>query len=217
MTPEMYFDIASDERKSSSRESRRLSAVDSTPIASKRFLMVPDDSSAARMPRPGATMASATLLSSARFIATLLHRCAFIDDFAASLRRWQRADRFCRPLCDPEHLDPRQRLALQPLEKGAASGRDISEPPGRAGGIERRDRVTAACHRNNLSGGGEFRRSFGDFDRADVERFELEGAERPVPDQRLDAGEHGADMLDAARADVQDHLLAAHAVHRDHA
>src|SRR5215471_168255 len=94
MTPEMYFDIASDERKSSSRESRRLSAVDSTPIVSKRFLMVPDDSSAARMPRPGATMASATLLSSARFIATLLHRCAFIGDFAASLRRWQRADRF---------------------------------------------------------------------------------------------------------------------------
>jgi hypothetical protein len=37
-----------------------LSSVDSTLIASKRFLIVPDDSSAARMPLPGATMAKAT-------------------------------------------------------------------------------------------------------------------------------------------------------------
>ena len=37
-------------------------------MASKRFLMVPEDSSAARMPRPGATMAAATLFNSARFI-----------------------------------------------------------------------------------------------------------------------------------------------------
>ena len=72
-----------------------------------------------------------------------------------------------------------ERLALQPFEERAAGGRDIGEPPGRAGGIERRDRVTAACDRNNLPGGGEFRRGFGD--------------------------------------DVQDHLVATHAVHRDHA
>src|SRR5262245_25669733 len=37
-------------------------------MVSKRFLMVPEDSSAARIPRPGATIALATLLSSARFI-----------------------------------------------------------------------------------------------------------------------------------------------------
>src|ERR1700679_4125057 len=37
-------------------------------MASKRFLIVPVDSSAARMPLPGATMARATLLRSARFI-----------------------------------------------------------------------------------------------------------------------------------------------------
>src|SRR6185369_1306916 len=37
-------------------------------MASKRFLMVPEDSSAARMPLPGATMAVAILLSSVRFI-----------------------------------------------------------------------------------------------------------------------------------------------------
>ena len=33
-----------------------------------------------------------------------------------------------------------ERLALQPFEERAAGGRDIGEPPGRAGGIERRDR-----------------------------------------------------------------------------
>src|SRR5215470_13032293 len=37
-------------------------------MASKRFLMVPEDSSAARMPLPGVTMATATWLSSVRFI-----------------------------------------------------------------------------------------------------------------------------------------------------
>src|SRR5882724_7747606 len=40
-------------------------------MASKRFLMVPEDSSAANMPLPGVTMASATLLRSARFIELL--------------------------------------------------------------------------------------------------------------------------------------------------
>src|ERR1700754_3842892 len=40
-------------------------------MASKRFLMVPEDSSAARMPLPGVTMARATLLRSARFIEVL--------------------------------------------------------------------------------------------------------------------------------------------------
>src|ERR1700681_4614612 len=37
-------------------------------MASKRFLIVPEDSSAASRPLPGATMARATLLRSARFI-----------------------------------------------------------------------------------------------------------------------------------------------------
>src|SRR3979409_2095154 len=46
--------------KSISRYARRRSSVDSNPIASKRFLIVPLLSSAARMPLPGATSASAT-------------------------------------------------------------------------------------------------------------------------------------------------------------
>src|SRR6186997_1573814 len=45
--------------KSRSRYARRVSSVDSTPIESKRFLIVPSLSSAARMPLPGATSARA--------------------------------------------------------------------------------------------------------------------------------------------------------------
>src|SRR5262249_15941902 len=125
------------------------------------------------MPRPGATMASATLLSSARVIATssiVAHSSVVLPPLSPVGKGRVPFG----PLPGPEHLDPRQRLALQPFEEGAASGRDISEPPGHAGCIERRDRVTAARHRYNLPGGGEFRRGLRDLDRADVERFELE-------------------------------------------
>ena len=80
-----------------------------TPIASKRFLMVPEDSSAARMPRPGATMASATLLSSARFIVCLLMRSGFWPILAASARRWQ-SGMIGSASFRPQHLDPRQAL-----------------------------------------------------------------------------------------------------------
>src|SRR5215468_5111306 len=44
---------------SRSRYARRFSSVDSTPIESKRFLIVPLDSSAARIPLPEATSACA--------------------------------------------------------------------------------------------------------------------------------------------------------------
>src|SRR5215211_6271716 len=47
--------------KSSSRYARRLSSVDSTLIESKRFLIVPSLSSAARIPFPSATSARAVL------------------------------------------------------------------------------------------------------------------------------------------------------------
>src|SRR5512132_1319100 len=53
---------------SSSRQSRRLSAVEGTSMASKRFLMVPLLSSAARMPLPGATNAAAVTASSSTVI-----------------------------------------------------------------------------------------------------------------------------------------------------
>jgi len=50
-------------------KSRRFSGVDSTPIASKRFLIVPELSSAARMPLPPVTIALAISASWSLFIA----------------------------------------------------------------------------------------------------------------------------------------------------
>src|SRR5579859_551783 len=63
MTPETYSS-APGVVKSSSRYARRFSSVDSTPIESKRFLIVPVLSSAARIPFPSATSAAAVSCSS---------------------------------------------------------------------------------------------------------------------------------------------------------
>src|SRR5438093_13595521 len=60
MTPLMWS-AAPSAVKSRSRYARRFSSVDSAPIESKRFLIVPVLSSAARMPLPGATRARAVL------------------------------------------------------------------------------------------------------------------------------------------------------------
>src|ERR1700681_3930325 len=145
-------------------------------MASNRFLMVADDSSAARMPRPGATMATTTLLSSERFTEASFTRC--ID--------WSRVDPATRlGLFYPQNLDPRQWLAFQPFEECAARRRHVGHSVSGTGRIEGRDRTAAPSHRDDLAGGGEFRRGFGDLDRAVVEGLHLEGAERPVPHQRL--------------------------------
>src|SRR5271168_3741578 len=129
-------------------------------MASKRFLMVLVDSSAARMPRPGATMAAATLFNSVRFIA-----CSSIFDLDLVLEH----DLFRKPVSTPDrvrgrlfrdhalsrihyassagrggsrgcfkHLDAGQHLAFEPFQESAAGGRDIREAAGDAGGIERR-------------------------------------------------------------------------------
>ncbi len=58
ITPLMYCSAPS-VVNSRSRYARRLPSLDSTPIESKRFLIVPPLSSAARMPLPGATSARA--------------------------------------------------------------------------------------------------------------------------------------------------------------
>src|SRR6185437_11296624 len=105
-------------------------------MASKRFLMVPEDSSAARMPLPGATMARATLFSSSTFIA--------LSDLTASQSFYS------------QDLDPRQGLTLQPLQEGPAGCGYIGQAIGDAGDIERRHRVAAARDRHEFSGGGQF-------------------------------------------------------------
>src|SRR3954452_10254418 len=64
ITPLMYSSTPS-VVNSRSRYARRLSSVDSTPIESKRFLIVPVLSSAARIPFPSATSARAVFAKSA--------------------------------------------------------------------------------------------------------------------------------------------------------
>src|SRR5262249_51285232 len=172
-------------------------------MASKRFLMVPEDSSAARMPRPGATMASAIRLSSVRFIGGFLQFVpvdAILPAFGARARGASSRS---------QGLDTGQRLAFEPLEKSPARGRHIGEPIGHAGGIERRDGVAAAGNRNKLPAGSKLRRGLGNLDRAVVERFQLEGAEWPVPYQSFCPRKHGNDVLHGARTDIEDHVVGA--------
>src|ERR1700730_18950055 len=121
-------------------------------MASNRFLMVADDSSAARMPRPGATMATTTLLSSERFTEASFTRC--ID--------WSRVDPATRlGLFYPQNLDPRQWLAFQPFEECAARRRHVGHSVSGTGRLEGRDRIAAASHRDDLARGGEVRRGLG--------------------------------------------------------
>src|SRR5258705_2188279 len=84
-------------------------------MASKRFLIVPEDSSAARMPLPGVTMARATLLRSARFIEVLQKHHAVAHQnrrFSGNcLENVRRSGGVCeaRAACSG---DPRVKLAL---------------------------------------------------------------------------------------------------------
>jgi|TARA_B110000208_G_scaffold174105_1_gene218531 hypothetical protein len=66
MTPEMYS-LRPSVSKRNWRYFRRFGCVFSTPIAAKRLPIVPVDSSAARMPLPGAAMARAVAMSSAEY------------------------------------------------------------------------------------------------------------------------------------------------------
>src|SRR5919106_1479388 len=100
--------------KRRSRYARRFSSVDSTPILSKRFLIVPVLSSAARMPLPGATIARAVLLSSDRFMPVSRSRSLPLDGSG-----WLAGDVVGDPV-DPGHFvdDPR-RDALEHLGRQA--------------------------------------------------------------------------------------------------
>src|ERR1700693_1604732 len=99
-------------------------------MASNRFLMVPVDSSAARMPLPGATMAVAILFNASRSIA--------LSSLVASLAALGRGrlPHGRRRALDPQDLDPRQCLAFHPLQERPAGGRNIGEPLGHPGDVE---------------------------------------------------------------------------------
>src|SRR4249919_971202 len=174
-------------------------------MTSKRFLIVPEDSSAARMPLPGATMACATLFNSSRFIFSSIASAAVPPDGMCSTSFYS------------QHLDPGQALTLEPFEKCTACGRDVGQPIGDPRNIECGDGVATTRYRDKLAGLGQFRGSFRDFDGAIVERLHLEGAERAIPHQCLRARQHGNNMFNAARADIQNHVGAADFVGVEHA
>jgi NTP pyrophosphatase (non-canonical NTP hydrolase) len=71
----------------------------------------------------------------------------------------------------------------------------------------------AAAAQANL----KFRRRFRHLDGAVVERFQLECAERAVPDQGLGARQHRDHVLDTLGSDVEDHVFGADRVDRNHA
>src|SRR6185312_8415095 len=106
-------------------------------MASKRFLMVPVDSSAARMPLPGAVMACATLFSSARFIAM----SPWIMKSGVCSCSISAPERFRLGSFYLQHLDPWQRLALHPFQEGAAGCGHVGQAVRHARGIQCRNGV----------------------------------------------------------------------------
>src|SRR5436305_11422054 len=87
----------------------------------------------------------------------------------------------CREGLVEQDLDARQLLALEQLERGAASGRESVDPPGEAELLQGGNRVAAADDRLSRRVGNRL----GDGAGARREGLELEGPHRSVP-------EHGA-------------------------
>src|SRR4051812_23957034 len=172
-------------------------------MASKRFLMVPVDSSAARMPLPGAVMASATLLRSARFIHPLLNleSCFRILACPAGPARRRSASLL------PQNLDPWQRFALHPFQEGAARCGHICELFRDARHIEGGDRISAAGDRYELAGLGPRRRILGDLDGGLFKWMQLESPERPVPHQGGGFVDGALDSFNRLAADVEHHAF----------
>src|ERR1700687_902226 len=115
-------------------------------MASKRFLMVPVDSSAASRPLPGATMAKATLLRSARFIdasSRALDLCESkslqvkIDGSRAIPKKHARPREAGGPLrCGWGSRDLRIELALDVALRHFGGGQHLLDLAGLACGIE---------------------------------------------------------------------------------
>jgi hypothetical protein len=85
--------------KRRSRYARRFSSVDSTSMLSKRFLIVPLDSSAASSPFPGATLALAVLASFSVSIRSLLVASGFAYGDRSYDDRWFTPIRWCQEAC----------------------------------------------------------------------------------------------------------------------
>src|ERR1700730_13707 len=134
--------------------------------------MVPVDSSAAKMPRPGATMASATLFNPLRFIVLSKRRrrdsaaclTLFYALVAAEVSRTNSTSTPGRVLPSSD-----SKKAPPPVETWL-------HRPTAPRHIERRHGVAAPGKTDKLFRFGEFRHGFRHLDGSGVERFHLEGA-----------------------------------------
>src|SRR3954470_2639184 len=168
-----------------SRYARRFSSVDSTPIESKRFLIVLSLSSAARIPLPGATRARAMSLSSLMASLVLLRSyllLARLDTAASCLPAAERIDHSGQELA---------RRALEPdvgtsVERGRAAV-DDRDATARALRVERqgRDRVHLEPRADNEQHAGASRELGRALDRLDGQQLAEED------DIRLEHGPAG--------------------------
>src|ERR1700682_5582746 len=89
-------------------------------MASKRFLIVPEDSSAASKPLPGATMARAIVLRSARFIdassESTVSLQVKVDGSQANPRKTSKRK------SKQENANKRARAPARPARSGVAAG-----------------------------------------------------------------------------------------------
>src|ERR1700732_4469119 len=104
------------------------------------------------MPLPGITRALATLFNSERFMASS----------------------FVPGLLYPQGLDPRQGLSFQPLQEGAAGGRDIGEIFDHPRMMEGGERVAAAGEGMKFPLGGEVCHAPRERNRSGIEGRNLE-------------------------------------------
>jgi hypothetical protein len=119
-----------------------------------------------------------------------------------------------RPLTPaiPQRDHAGQRLALDQLERGAASRRDVGDVIGHAGHVDGGHGVAAAHHRGGVRAG----HSAGHRQRTLRERLQLEHAHRPVPEDRLGGGQARRVQLGRGRADVEPHPAVGDLADRHH-
>src|SRR5438067_4603023 len=100
---------------------------------------------------------------------------------------WRRTSIFIKNRASPpsQRRDAWQLPPFEPFQECAASGRDVAEIPGDIRLRQGRDGVAAAGDAQKSLGARELGDALCDRDGAALEGRCLEGAERPVPDQRL--------------------------------
>src|SRR6267378_5627741 len=101
-----------------------------------------------------------------------------------------------------ESFDPRQLLAFQEFQGCAATGGDVCNLVGHAGGVYGGNCITAAYDGSRARIIGD---SLGDLESPFRERCDLEDSHGTVPDDSAGAGNFLGESFDSARADIERH------------